>query len=171
MTYGDGAFEGGNGFEEQIGYRLPVYLHKVGDLFIVHSLEIFKKNSLFLTSGQIVDGGADHYLVFGIDLVFLNFSFDGLVVGKFIYLVQVEQRAGGVIPAKLLQKLISHCFQEIDGNKLDIDRLPFFPDVNQEFLDRIFDELAVGRIAGSVVKQRPVQPVCQLAKGQTIASL
>lgn len=44
-------FECRDCLEKQVGYRLTVYLHEVGDLLIVQAFEIFEKNSLLLAAG------------------------------------------------------------------------------------------------------------------------
>ena len=57
-------FERGDRFEEKVGYGLPVNLHQVGDLFVVHAFKVFEENGLFLAAGQLFNGAAYLDLVF-----------------------------------------------------------------------------------------------------------
>jgi hypothetical protein len=49
--------------------------------------------------------------------------------------------------------------------------LTLFPDMDQQFLNRIFNKLFVGRKIAGVVKQRAVLLVSELAKRQAVTGL
>lgn len=163
-------FQGGNGFEEQISDRLAVHLHEIGDLFIVHAFEIFEENGFFLAAWQLIQCCADFHLIFAVQFILLNFGFNGLIIRKLAYLVNVEQRVGSVT-TEFLKKLIAQRFQKVNGNKLNIDVLTLFPDVDKQFLNGIFNELFVGSKVTGVVEKSTVLLVSELAKSQAITGL
>jgi len=149
-------FERGDGFEKQVGYRLPVYLHKVGDLLIVHAFEVFEENCLLLAAGQFFDRAAYFDLVFAQQFLSLNFSFDRLVIGNLDSFIDVEERVRAIVAAELLHELVAQCAQEVNCNELDLNILASFPDVDHQVLDRVFDELPVGGEITCVVEKSPV---------------
>lgn len=74
-------FERGNGFKKQVGNRLAVNLHQIGDLFIVHAFEVFQENGFFLAARQLVDCSPYFHLILGEQFIALDLCFDGLVIG------------------------------------------------------------------------------------------
>lgn len=164
-------FQRTNGFEEQVGNRLPVYLHEIGDLFIVHAFEVFEENGFFLAAGQFLDRATDFYLVFIQQFLPLNFCFHGLVIGKLTGFVDIQKGMGTVVAAELLHKLVTQRPEKVDGNKLDLNVLAPFPDMNHQVLDSILDEFPISRKITGVVKKRAVLFIDQLAKRQTVPGL
>ncbi len=164
-------FEGSYRFKEQVSDRLAVYLHQVRDLFIVHSFKIFKENRFLLATWQLVQCGADLHLIFAVQFILLNFGFNRLVVRKLAYFVNVEQRMGSIVAAEFLKKLVTQRFQKVNGNKLNIDVLTLFPDMDQQLLNGIFNELFVGSKVAGVVEKSTILLVGELAKRETISGL
>jgi hypothetical protein len=78
---------------------------------------------------------------------------------------------GSVIAAELLKKLVAQRFQKVNGNKLNINVLTLFPDMDQQLLNGIFNELFIGSEVAGVVEKSAVLLVSELAKRQTITGL
>lgn len=146
-------FERGDRFKKKVGDRLPIYLHEVGDLLVVHSFEIFEKNGLLLATGKLFDGAPHFDLAFVQQFFSFNFGFDCLIVGNLVSFVDVEEGMRAIVAPEFLHELVAQSTQEVNGNELDLDVLSPFPDVNHQVLDRVFNELPVsGEIAGVIEK-------------------
>ncbi len=164
-------FERSDRFEKEVGDRLPVNLHQIGDLLVVHAFEVFEEDGFFLATGQFFNGAANFDLILTQQLLSLNFGFYRLVVGELAGFVDVEERVRASAAAKLLHELVAQCTQEINGDELNLDVLALFPNVDHQVLDRVFDELPVGREIAGVVEKRAVLLIGQLAKRQTVPGL
>lgn len=149
-------FERGDGFEEQVRDRLPVHLHEVGDLFVVHTFEVFEENGLFLAAGQFFDRAAHFDLIFAQELFAFNFGFDSLIIGNLAGFVDVQEWVRAIVATELLHELVAQCTEEVNGNKLDLNVLAPFPDVDHQILDGVFDELPVGGEITGVVEKSAV---------------
>lgn len=152
-------FERGDGFKKEVCYRLPVHLHEVGDLLIVHSFEVFEKNGLFLAAGKLFDGAPYLDLVLAQQFISFYFGFDCLIIGNLVSFVDVEEGVRAVAAAKLLHELVAQCTQEVYGNELYLNVLSPLPNVNHQVLNRVFDELPVGGEIAGVVEKRSVLSV------------
>lgn len=84
-------FERGDRFKKKVGDRLPIYLHEVGDLLVVHSFEVFEEHGLLLAAGEFFDGTPYFDLIFTHQFVPLNFGFDCLVIGNLASFVDVDE--------------------------------------------------------------------------------
>lgn len=164
-------FERSDCFEKQIGHRLAVHLHEVGDLLVVHAFEVFEENCLFLAAGQLFNRAPDFDLIFAQELFAFDFSFNCLIIGKLVSLVDVQERMRTVAAPEFLHKLVTQSAQEVNGNELDLNVLTPFPDVDHQVLDGIFDELPVGSEIAGVVEKSAVLLIGQLAKRQTVTGL
>lgn len=164
-------FQRGDRLEKQVRYRLPVYLHEVGDLFVVHAFKVFEEDSFLLAAGQLLDGTAYFDLIFAQQFVPLNFGFDCLIIGDLAGFVDVEEGMRAVAAAEFLHELIAQCTEEVDGNELDLNVLTSFPDVDHQVLNGVFDEFPIGSEVAGVIEQRAVLFVGELAKCQTVPGL
>lgn len=78
---------------------------------------------------------------------------------------------GAIASTELLHELVAQRAQEVNGDKLDLDILAPFPNVDHQVLDRVFDELPVGGEIAGIVEKCAVLFVGQLTKSQTIPDL
>lgn len=149
-------FERSDRFEKEVGDRLPVHLHEIGDLLVVHSFEVFEENGFLLAARKLFDGTANFDLIFAQQLIPFNFGFDRLIIGYLASFVDVEKWVRAVATTEFLHELVAQSTQEVDGNKLYLIVLTSLPNVNHQVLDGIFNELSVGGEVAGVVEKRAV---------------